>query len=71
MAAVDVDVHQARKIANAKAKAAASGLENEGSGSRLRGDTEDLQVHEHVLCSIKAHQNGTLEIAPGASAMTN
>lgn len=59
MAAVDVDVREATKAA--KARAAASG------GSRWKRGEGDggVQVHEQVICSIKAHQNGTLEIAPG------
>lgn len=59
MAAVDVDVREVAKAA--KARAAASG------GSRWKRSEGDVgvHVHEQVVCSIKAHQNGTLEIAPG------
>eukprot|EP00903_Cladosiphon_okamuranus_P006353 g6223.t1 len=62
MAAVDVDVREVAKAA--KARAAASG------GSRWKRGEDDVgvHVHEQVVCSIKAHQNGTLEIAPGFSA---
>lgn len=59
IAAVDVDVREVTKAA--KARAASSGgfrwKRGEGDG--------DVHVHEQVVCSIKAHQNGTLEIAPG------
>lgn len=60
MAAVDIDVREVTKAA--KARAAASG----GSFRWKRGDGDgSVHVHEQVVCSIKAHQNGTLEIAPG------
>eukprot|EP00752_Nemacystus_decipiens_P014281 g12701.t1 len=63
MAAVDVNVRELAKAA--KARAAASG----GSSRWKRGDGDGgVHVHEQVVCSIKAHQNGTLEIAPGFSA---
>lgn len=62
MAAVDVDVREVAKAA--KARAAASGG---GSSRWKRGEGGDggVHVHEQVVCSIKAHHNGTLEIAPG------
>lgn len=60
MAAVDVDVREATKAA----KARTSG----GSRWRRGEDGAGVQVHEQVVCSIKAHQNGTLEIAPGMQA---
>lgn len=73
VAAVDVDVREAKRVAKANATAA-EGAGNgvaqrgaEGPGSRWRrGDEGRIHVHEQVVCSIKAHQNGTLEIAPGA-----
>ncbi|CAM9566356.1 unnamed protein product [Ectocarpus fasciculatus] len=63
MAAVDVDVREATKAAKSRAAAP-------GGGSRWRQgeDAVDIHAHEQVVCSIKAHQNGTLEIAPGFSA---
>lgn len=62
MAAVDVDVREATKAA--KARTSTSG----GSRWRRGEDGAGMHVHEQVVCSIKAHQNGTLEIAPGAHA---
>lgn len=59
MAAVDVDVHGAKKAA--KLRVAAPG----GSRWKRGGEGGDVHPHEQVVCSIKAHQNGTLEIAPG------
>ncbi|CAM9262265.1 unnamed protein product, partial [Ectocarpus sp. 6 AP-2014] len=63
MAAVDVDVREATKVAKSRAAAP-------GGGSRWRQGEDGVGVHAHeqVVCSIKAHQNGTLEIAPGFSA---
>lgn len=75
VAAVDVDVREAKRAAKANAAAtapqgtgsdAAAQRGAEGLGSRWgRGDEGRIHVHEQVVCSIKAHQNGTLEIAPG------
>ena len=59
MAAVDIDVREAIKAG--KARPSASG----GSRWRRGEDGVGVQMHEQVVCSIKAHQNGTLEIAPG------
>lgn len=61
MAAVDVDVREATKAAKSRAAAP-------GASSRWRQGEDGVGVHAHeqVVCSIKAHQNGTLEIAPGA-----
>lgn len=72
MAAVDVDVREAKRVAKAKAVAAAA-MANSGSlraiggpGSRWRGGGgKGVHVHEQLVCSIKVHQNGTLEVAPG------
>lgn len=57
MVAVDVDVRGTKRIA----KARTTSREKVGPGS----DEAMEHFHERVLCSIKAHQNGTLEIAPG------
>ncbi|CAN0193774.1 unnamed protein product, partial [Hapterophycus canaliculatus] len=62
MAAVDVDVHGAKNAA--KLKVASPG----GSRWKRGGNGGVVSLHEQVVCSIKAHQNGTLEIAPGFSA---
>ncbi|CAM9953363.1 unnamed protein product [Scytosiphon promiscuus] len=59
MAAVDVDVRGAKKEAKIRA--------NSPGGARWKrgGDgAGGVHLHEQVVCSIKAHQNGTLEIAP-------
>lgn len=66
MAAVDVDVNEGKRVAKVR-KADARGLgSKDGPGSRWRGGEEKrVRVHEQLVCSIKAHQNGTLEIAPG------
>lgn len=65
MAAVDVDVREATKAAKSRAAAP-------GGSSRWRQVEDGVGVHAHeqVVCSIKAHQNGTLEIAPGAPCCT-
>ena len=63
MAAVDVDVGEIKRVAKVRA-AAARGRGEPGlfwSGEQ----DEEIHIHERVVCSIKAHQNGTLEIAPG------
>ena len=74
IAAVDVDVREAKRVAKANATAGPQGMVNEaatqrgadGVGSRWGRENEGrIHVHEQVVCSIKAHQNGTLEIAPG------
>lgn len=73
MAAVDVDVREAKRVAKARA-AAGNGEAGRGRSGSLNwmgenGDDDSSKlrkVHEQVVCSIKAHQNGTLEIAPGA-----
>ena len=57
MVAVDVDVRGTKRIA----KTRAASRERGGPGS----DKAMEHYHERVLCSIKAHQNGTLEITPG------
>ncbi|CAM9461081.1 unnamed protein product, partial [Ectocarpus sp. 13 AM-2016] len=63
MAAVDVDVREATKAAKSRAG-------TPGGSFRWRQGEDGVGVHAHeqVVCSIKAHQNGTLEIAPGFSA---
>lgn len=73
MAAVDVDIRQVKKMARAVAKHAA-GERKDPSPSLATGQQQqqeeekgDFPLHEHVLCSIKVHQNGTLQVAPGAS----
>lgn len=52
MAAVDVDMRRVKKAGKVRSSEAG----------------ESLQIHEKLLCSIKAHQHGTLEMAPGESA---
>lgn len=66
MVAVDVDVRGTKRIAKARGAAAAS-RERGGLGSFRRGEHDKVMehFHERVLCSIKAHQNGMLEITPG------
>lgn len=68
MAAVDVDVREATKAAKARAA-------TQGGGSRWKrgedGGGGSVHAHEQVVCTIKAHQNGTLEIAPGMSRNCN
>lgn len=59
MAAVDVDVREVTKAAKARGAASGGSLWKRGDGGG------GVHVHEQVVCSIKAHQNGTLEIAPG------
>lgn len=78
MAAVDVDVREAKRVAKARAAAANRETEWGGSGSfRWGGDNGDAdssqlrQIHEQLVCSIKAHQNGTLEIAPGVQCLSS
>lgn len=71
MAAVDIDVREVAKVAKARAAAANSSGRGIGGvpGPRRAGSGgEGVCMHEQVVCSIKAHQNGTLEIAPGMSA---
>lgn len=72
VAAVDVDVREAKRVAKMNASAPERGgggaaqRGSEWAGSRWRkGDEGRINVHEQVVCSIKAHQNGTLEVAPG------
>ncbi|CAM9439919.1 unnamed protein product, partial [Choristocarpus tenellus] len=63
MAAVDINTREFRR--------AVRGREREGGA---RQDQQKFatstapEIHEHVLCVIRAHQNGTLEVAPGFSA---
>lgn len=54
MAAVDVDMRRAKRAGKVRSSEAG----------------ESPQIHEQLLCSIKAHQHGTLEMAPGESAAT-
>lgn len=61
MAAVDVDVREVTKAAKARAGALGGSRWKRGED----GGGGGVHVHEQVVCSIKAHQNGTLEIAPG------
>lgn len=73
MAAVDTDVREVAKVAKARAAAAKRSGRGIGGvpGSRRTGSGEEgVYVHEQVVCTIKAHQNGTLEIAPGTSGGT-
>lgn len=84
MAAVDVNVRDARKAAKATAENAVRGgagsprgvhhamphSHGVGAGAAsgwdgVNGSGRTVRVHEQVICSIKAHQNGTLEITPG------
>lgn len=78
MAAVDVDVRETKRLARGKATAAAKalrggvrGAEHEGSSSSKWNAERDYHssplphFHEQLICTIEAHQNGTLKIAPG------